>query len=165
MGKPMKFSNVLIHRNCGFCNLSLQSFSDVFPLFWRDFTLIMADKQQCFLVDGGVSNVACTHRHIAQAVMHVCSSVVVFVVFSRYPSEQENNVMCYVCSSYSAVKHSLKPWRKKKKNKHILHYLGGNTQPSKRQKTAARTLCPNMEVGCLAGAWLADFKKEMVVAG
>lgn len=106
----MKFSNVLIHRNCGFCNLSLQSFSDAFPLFWRDFTLIMADKQQCFLVDGGVSNVPCTHRRVVQAVMHVCISAVVFVVFSRYPSEQENNVMCYVCSSHSAVKHPLKPW-------------------------------------------------------
>lgn len=112
----MKFSNVLIHRNCGFCNLSLQSFSDVFPLFWRDFTLIMSDKQQCFLVDGGVSNMACTHRHIGQPVMHVCIfSVVVFVVFCRYPSEQENNVMCYVCSSHSAVKHPLKPWGVKKR--------------------------------------------------
>lgn len=53
----MKFSNVLIHCNCVFGNLSLESFSDAFPVFVRDFTLIMADKQQGFPVDGGVSDV------------------------------------------------------------------------------------------------------------
>lgn len=63
MGKTMKFSNVLIHCNCVFGNLSLESFCDVFPLFLRDFTLIMVDKQQGFPVDGGVSNVACAYRH------------------------------------------------------------------------------------------------------
>lgn len=32
------------------------SFSDAFPLFLRDFALIVADKQRGFPVDGSVSN-------------------------------------------------------------------------------------------------------------
>lgn len=59
----MKFNNVLIRCNCVFGNLSLESFSDVFPLFLRDFTLIMVDKQQGFPVDGSVSNVESAYRH------------------------------------------------------------------------------------------------------
>lgn len=36
---------------------------DVFPLFLRGFTLIMADRQQGFPVDDSVSNVECAYRH------------------------------------------------------------------------------------------------------
>lgn len=59
----MKFSNVLIHCNCVFLTFSIESFSDVFFQFLRDFTLIMADKQQGFPVDGTVSTVECAYRH------------------------------------------------------------------------------------------------------
>lgn len=57
MGGGVKFNDILIHRNQIFGNLSIESFSDVFPLFLRDFTLITADKRQGFPVDGGASNV------------------------------------------------------------------------------------------------------------
>ena len=55
---------------------SLESFSDAFPLFLRDFTLIMADKQQGFPVDVQKCGARLQALCIARAIIHVSSHLV-----------------------------------------------------------------------------------------
>lgn len=131
---------------CVCCNLSRESFSDVFCCFLRDFTLIMADKQQGFPSDARVS--------VLTGVIYLCWQNYTYPVASSTTSFHVITHAAFICTTRCKSICRGACWDifgliKEKISCHTKDINGSSTM----------LLCLNIGMVGPVKAWLTDVKK------